>query len=50
MNSLESRATSLGGSETTKSQIPDWSAATMASESLKALKTTRSTQGAGAPQ
>ncbi len=33
-----------------RSQIPDWRAATMASESLKTLKTTRSAQGAPWPQ
>ena len=45
LNSLASRAVSFGGTETIRSQIPDWSAATIASESLKTLKITRSAQG-----
>jgi hypothetical protein len=46
VNSLARRAVSLGGTAMIRSQIPDWSAATMASESLKTLKTTRSAHGA----
>jgi hypothetical protein len=45
VNSRASRAVSLGGTAMIRSQIPDWRAATMASESLKTLKTTRSTHG-----